>query len=526
MRKLLPLVKLNLRALLSAFKLSGGKKAKATGYGAVIFLAVLSVYIAGGYSFAFGSQLAAVGMLRYLIPMMAVIGCLLSVVMTVQAAVGFIFSGKDSDLMLSLPVSAFSVMLSRITALYIEHLIFVGLFMITSGVAAVVYGQGGVLFMVGLIICTLLLTLICTLLSTVIAFVVAFVTARFPHKAVIGTILYFAMFLLIMVGAFRVNSIGAMLLTNRSAFDKVLFGWLLPFGLTMEAAEGNLLSLLLLAVISVIPFLLIVWLFSSRYKKILSALSSHLVRSDYRLGQLQARSQLSALFRKEVRRYFGTSIYFFNTGFGAVMVLIAAVYAAFMREKAAPYIDLMGGMETVVPLGVLALGFFVATINTTCVSISIEGRTLWILKEAPVDVKSLFGSKVMVNLLVSWPSSIIAVLVLGIAYGADALTIVTSILVLMAMGLFVALMGLWVNLLLPKMDAVNDTMVVKQSASAVVGIFGGWVPVLAGWLGGYFLGKFMAFPMYELLFTCILLVSAAGLWHWLCRSGAKKLLSI
>ena len=277
---------------------------------------------------------------------------------------------------------------------------------------------------------------------------------------------------------------------------------------------------------AVIPFLLIVWLFSSRYKKILSALSSHLVRSDYRLGQLQARSQLSALFRKEVRRYFGTSIYFFNTGFGAVMVLIAAVYAAFMREKAAPYIELMGGMETVVPLGVLALGFFIATINTTCVSISIEGRTLWILKEAPVDVKSLFGSKVMVNLLVSWPSSIISVLVIGIAYGVDAWTLVTSILVLMAMGLFIALMGLWLNLLLPKMDAVNDAMVVKQSASAVVGVFAGWVPVLIGWLGACFIGKYMAFPMYELLFTGILLILSAVFWRWLCRSGAKKILSI
>ena len=52
-------------------------------------------------------------MLDYLIPLMALFGCGLSVVMTIQAASGFIFSGKDSDLMLSSPVSAFSVMLSR-----------------------------------------------------------------------------------------------------------------------------------------------------------------------------------------------------------------------------------------------------------------------------------------------------------------------------------------------------------------------------------------------------------------------------
>ena len=76
------------------------------------------------------------------------------------------------------------------------------------------------------------------------------------------------------------------------------------------------------------------------------------------------------------------------------------------------------------------------------------------------------------------------------------------------------------------MDAINDTMVVKQSASAVVGIFAGWVPLVLGGLGGYVTGKLFSFPMYELLAAGILLILSAVFWRWLCRSGAKKLLSI
>lgn len=523
MRKLIPLIKLNLRALLNALKLSGGKRAKATGAGTMLLLAFVSVYIAGMYSYLFATQLSGIGMLPYLIPLMGIVGCALSVVMTVQAAVGFIFSGKDSDLMLSLPVSAFSVMLSRITALYIEHLIFVGLFMVTSGAVAVSFGLGSVWFIVSLLVCTLLLTFICTLLSTVVAFVVAFISARFPHRAVVGTILYFAMFLLIMVGAFQINNAGALLLQNQAAFDRLLSGWLLPFGLTMRTVQGDILSLLLLAALSILPFLFVVWLFSSQYKRILSALASHMVRNDYRLGQLQSRGPFFALFRKEVRRYFGTSIYFFNTGFGAVLLLIGAVYATFMREKAAPYVELLGGMDTVAPVAILVIAFLVATINTTCVSISIEGRTLWILKEAPVDVRTLYLSKIMVNLLVSWPASVITVLIMGLAYGVDGLTMLASILILMALGLFVALMGLVINLLLPKMDAVSEVMVVKQSASAVISVFAGWIPLVIGGIGGYFAGKVMAFPVYELLFTGVLLFASVLFWLWLCRSGVKRL---
>ena len=215
MRKLWVLIKINLRALLSALKLGSGKKAKATGAGALVLLGVLAVYIAGVYSFTFALQLGELGMLEYLIPMMAIMGCLMSVIMTVQAASGFIFSGRDTDLMLSLPVSAFSVMLSRITALYIENLAFIGLFMLTSGVAGAINGLGGFGYYLSLVIGTLLLTFLTTMLTMVIAFVAAFVTSRFPHHAVFSTIVYFAFLLLIMVGSFQISNVGSLLLTNK-----------------------------------------------------------------------------------------------------------------------------------------------------------------------------------------------------------------------------------------------------------------------------------------------------------------------
>lgn len=259
--------------------------------------------------------------------------------MTIQAASGFIFSGKDSDLMLSLPVSAFSVMLSRITALYIENLLFIGVFMVTSGVAAITQGAGGAGFMAALLVCTLLLTFLTTLITTVIAFAVSWLTAHFPGQKLLGTLLYFAVFILIMVGAFQLNNVGTLLLQNQEAFDNLLSSWLLPFGLMKRGLAGDIAAVLLLAALSVLPFLAIVWLFSSQYKKVLSALSARTVRNDYKLGELKASGQFMTLFRREVKRYFGTSIYFFNTGFGAVTLVVAAAFACFGYRAAIPYVE-------------------------------------------------------------------------------------------------------------------------------------------------------------------------------------------
>ena len=128
---------------------------------------------------------------------------------------------------------------------------------------------------------------------------------------------------------------------------------------------------------------------------------------------------VSALFTREIKRYFGSSIYLFNTGFGAVLLIAGAIYGAFMHSKAQTYIQLMGGMEVVIPIAAIVLGFIVATIDTTCISISMEGKTFWIIKEAPVQPRAYFGAKVLLNLLVSWPATVLSCLILGIAYRAS-----------------------------------------------------------------------------------------------------------
>ena len=526
MRKLGVLIGINLRALLSALRLGSSKKSKATGIGALLLLGVLAVYIAGVYSFTFALQLSSIGLLEYLIPMMAIMGCLMSVVMTVQAASGFIFSGRDTDLMLSLPVSAFSFMLSRITALYIENLAFIGLFMLTSGVAGAINGLGGLGYYLSLVVGTLMLTFLTTMLTMVISFVAAFITSRFPHHSVFSTILYFAFFLLVMIGAFQVSNVGNLLLTNQTGFDRLLNGALLPFGLLKNGLEGNLLSLVLLAIVSVVPFLLLVWIFSSRYKQVLSALASRIVRNNYRLGALSARSQFSALFTREIKRYFGSSIYLFNTGFGAVLLIAGAIYGAFMHSKAQTYIQLMGGMEVVIPIAAIVFGFIVATIDTTCISISMEGKTFWIIKEAPVQPRAYFGAKVLLNLLVSWPATVLSCLILGIAYRAAPLTVAAMTAALLSLGLLIALAGLCINLFFPKMDAPNDTMVVKQSASAFIGVFGGWVPLGLACVGYIPAGKVMSFELYALICAVVFLIGSAALWLWLKKGGIRRLSSI
>ena len=69
----------------------------------------------------------------------------------------------------------------------------------------------------------------------------------------------------------------------------------------------------------------------------------------------------------------------------------------------------------------------------------------------------------------------------GLAWGLGLSLAEGGVLLLFSLAFagFTALMGLAVNLLFPKLDAVNDMVVVKQSAAAMLSTFGGMIGALA-----------------------------------------------
>ena len=527
MSKLPTLIKLNFRALLSALRLGNKKSARFGGIGALLFLVGLSLYISGVYSFTFGQMLVQAGILDFLIPVIAIIGFMMTILMTVSAASGFVFSNKDSDLMLSLPVSAFSIMLSKILALYLECLVICSMFVLPSGAAYIYYGGAwDAAFIIRLIAASVFLPFLATLFCVIFGWLLSWVSARTKHKSIVGTVFMFVFVGAIMVLSFKSGNLGMLLLESKEAFSELLSTWLLPFGLLQQGILHSWLYLLFFCLLCLLPFLLCVWLFSKGYKRILSGLAASEVRSDYKLDKLSANSVFSALFKKEAKRYFGTSIYFMNTGFGAVMIIGVSIYALVAKSSIYTYIEQFGGVALLLPILLLALCGILSMVDTTCVSISLEGKTLWIFKESPVPAEILFLSKIAVNLLVGCTAALVSISLITFGYGIPLASAAAIILTCFTFVIFISLYGLWINLLFPKMDADNDTIVVKQSLSALLGYFGGWIPCAIAVFAYVQLGNHISFPLFCLLCSAFLIIISAAIWQRLRGWGAKRLLEL
>ena len=526
MKKFLVLTRVQLRALLASVRVGGSRKKAVSGWLALALIAALCLYISGIYSFSLGGQLAQIGaldLLFLLMPGMAVIGGLM---FTAIAAQGVVFGGRDGDLLLSMPVSAFAVLLSKLTALYVENLLICTFLILPAGAAWLRFsGAGGLPFIARLVIGILFLAMLPTVLALAAGFLLSWLGGRFANRKLINTLLYSLMMAAVMALAIQINLgiSGGMAGSMGMALPGGTAVWSIPFRMFQCGVCGDWETLVMFCLFSLAPVLLAVGLFAKFYKQVLTGLRSHGRRSDYKLTRLSAAGHRMALLKKEASRYFGTPIYLFNTGLGLILLVIGGIAVAVMRGRFMAMLDQAGLGE--MPLGLLAAAtavFLLSTVAVTGSSISLEGQNLWILKEAPVSAGEILAVKALFQVLLELPCLLVGTA--GLAWGLGMPLADWGALMLFgaAFGLCTALLGLTVNLLLPKLDAVNDMVVVKQSAASMGATFGSMLLAIGCGLAVWGLSGLMGTAAAQAVCALGLLAGSGLLAWWLGTKGTAR----
>lgn len=519
------LLKLNFKKLLlTTFNAGQGKRKAASGIGAMVLVSVLSLYLAGTYAFLLASGFAVLGGLDVMLMLMVTMALAWPLMINIFAAQSLVFGTRDIDLILSFPVSPFSIMLARILALYLEILLMVELMLLPTGAAWLMFGgSGGALFMVLLLVLGAFLALLPTAIGLVFGFLVSLFASRMRFKNLFTVLFSLFLIAFILVGSTQFGAIASTAqVADINAIRTSLLSSFPPLGWVVQAVTGPHIGLFLaLAVGSVAPLLLLTWLFSRFYKALLTKLSTHAMRANYKMKALRSTSPFMALLGKEARRFFGTPAYILNMGISCLIVIGASIFAATQRSRISYFLSALQGPEStavlaaLLPYFVLAfLAFFQLTCFSSAVSVSLEGKTLWILKAAPLPVGYIFGAKAGLNVLLNATTTIISVPLLAYAFSLAPLTALYILILCLLFGAFTSCLGLFINLCLPRLDADNDTMVIKQSSSGIISM-------LAALLAGGVVGV-VAVPMYlaNLSFGVYVAVAAALLALLLAASIA------
>jgi len=118
-----------------------------------------------------------------------------------------------------------------------------------------------------------------------------------------------------------------------------------------------------------------------------------------------------------------------------------------------------------------AAAAFLGMCCTTMASVSLEGKSLWILQSMPVNMKDIMNSKILVNLTATVPGALISATMLVIGMKSGLAGGVVYYLLLLAFGVGTAVWGLLINLMIPNYEWESETQVVKQSLPAFLGMF-------------------------------------------------------
>ncbi len=439
----------------------------------IVFSLFMTIYMLlnGIFDTLSGMQLT-----NFYIPISFSLTTIFSFFFTIFSAKSGLFDNKDNDLLLSLPVKKSDILTSRLLVIILMNFLITVMFFIPGLYIYLSNVSVPWTFYVSMIAMIIASPIIPTVLASLFGYFVAYITSKAKHKNVIEIICYSLFIIIYMAFMGFSNDLLMKLLSNVTLLTNILKYVFAPIYLISQGiSTNNLMYTLYFIIINAVVLFLFIYFLSKKYFNIISKLSTTKTNSNFHMTSLASSSIKKALAKKELKKYFSSAIYVFNTAFGLVFFLIGAIASLFYNQQE---LLAMISMEAGFSSNMLVFCFMLFVVGftvTTNSSISIERNSFWILKMLPIKVKDIFQAKTFVNKIITVPLVIVCLIMFMIGSYITALETLLLGLIAIFYNAFIANFGLIVNLALPKLDALNDTVIVKQSAASFVGIM---VPVV------------------------------------------------
>ncbi len=393
---------------------------------------------------------------------------------------GSLFSSRGYDILSSMPIKPHTICISRFAAMYIEDLVFSSLIMISGMTVYLFLAPFNVLTLVSAAVGVLLVPAIPVVLSVLVGTLICAISVRSKHKSMIQALLVVLLTVGIIGASFTMQDFSASteVLVSLAENIAALFEKAYPPSVWLGAAIlGDALSLCLFAVVSLLSVALCLAVLVRVHKTVMHGLLSVGARHDYKLKKLSRKSALTAMYKREVKRYFSSTVYVTNTVlgpiFGAVMSVALYIVGVDTVAAALPF-----DIRPLVPFAVAAV--FCMMTTTSC-AISMEGKQIDIVKSLPISAKTFFDCKILLNLTLMLPCWVISEIFLIMALKPTPAELLRIVLIPLSLMLFSIVFGIFVNLKFHSFDWEKEEQVVKQSMSAMLGgFFGVIVSLLLG----------------------------------------------
>ena len=535
------LLRKQLRELGAAFLHSsktGKARSRASAVGYALLFAVLVVVLMlcfAGMALPLASVLLPAGldwlsggseMIRKLrlkfvgISVIAVAVLLVSVLASAFTSYSGLFQSRDNELLLSLPIPPAVIFGVRVSTVYLACLIY----LLMAWVPAVVcYGLLAAHPLAG-VLCSIPMALVLAgaacILAVLLGWAVALANDRARHKSLVTVVCSLVFFALYYAGFLRVQEMLDDLLADAAQSSAVLARAAWPLRLLGGAAAGELPALVGLVLGTVLCFAAFCKLLEKPYLRRMTARKGT-ARTAYHARKARPVSLRQALLRRELLHLGSSSAYMLNSAMGTLGLLVLGGVSLWKADLFARFAQAVPeGVPVLVCCAVCAAS---AANFLTTPSVSLEGRTVWLLQSLPIPSWQALCAKLELHLLLT---GVPAALCLVCMQAAVQMPPVYFCLTLLEAELFVLLsaeMGLALGLVLPNLHWTSEAAVIKMSGCTLLSMAANLVAVLVLTLAQTNLLKILPLPAV-MAAALVLLAGADGLLgHWLKTRGARRL---
>jgi len=471
------LIKIKLQGLF--YRQVKSSKNKSASKGKIALMIFLFGYVAVVFCGLFGALFNSLVEPLHLMQLDWLYFALMAIIVIMFCFLGSVFitehemyEAKDNELLMSMPLKNRDILLSRVFVILFLNYIYE---LLIAGPAFVIYfvkrgmtvGQIIVFVVVFLTLPLFVLALTCA-----IAWVVAHVMNRVRKKNIIVLVLSIGFFAVYFYGVNYIQEYILILIQNGRSIAQAIEQGLFPiYHLSIAIEQVNIFSLLIYLVCALMPFVFVMWLLSKNFIQMATSQPKS-KKIKYVEKPMKQNAMIKSLLIREIRHFTSNAMVMLNGAMGIIMTIIGSgalvIYASTLQEIVImlPFVK-----ENIVPILCL-MGVGVGSLNIITASlISLEGNRLWIIKNLPIREIDILNTKLLLHLIMCIPANLIFSIIASIIM---KLNIVDSLLVIIAPNLFtvfIALLGLLMNLWKPKFDWVNETVCVKQSMPVMLTMF-------------------------------------------------------
>ena len=526
--KTISLLKAVLSQDMNVFKYSA--KRNSSKLNKILFPIMLFIIVGisiGTYAYMIGKNLAPFNLTYIMVSMFIMMVTILTFIEGIYKSQGILFESKDNDLLFSLPIKKSQILFVRIVKLLLFQYIYNLLFLLPAFVIFIYFEKPGINFYLISLLMSLLIPIIPTIISSVIGYIIKLLSSRFRSKKIVQTLLSSIIFLGIFYFSMNLESFIQDIAVHAENINDMLTSIYYPLGLYVNLInEFNVLDLIKLLLVNIVPFGLFIIIGAKLYFKIIfNSKEGNSKKKDNKKELFIKRKKIVSLARKELKRYFSSPVYMFNTSFGLLLSVILSIYLCFKGQVVFDELLAQYEIQSSLSISVLFYFFILFVGSMTSISsssISLEGKTINITKSLPIKEELILKSKILTCYIIELPFIIFSEIIFFIKFKPNLFYIILITLIGLLIILLSACIGLIANLKYPKMNATNDTEVVKQSMSSMISVFIGMGIFIGSILLIIFLSDYINIDILLILHISLITIVSIILYHILMKFGTKE----